>query len=392
MKNFVEFFAGVGLVREGLQQDNWECLFANDISQDKQDTYIKNFGATDFHLGDIWGLVDQSSIVPDDAFLYTASFPCTDLSVAGNRVGLAGVHSGTLNALFEILDKKEEQNCKPKMVLLENVKGFLTSNNGEDLISTIRLFTELGYFVDIIELDAAYFTPQSRQRVFIIAVEQQLAVNVMLLKDPDAVLDSWWAAFDQYPMLRSKKLKKVIQQSSDLNWGLFEFNFNHQINNRLSEVIEIDMPADSNLWWNEERQKHLFEQMNEAHKTKLIDSLDNDFLSYGTVYRRMRNGKSRAEYRTDGIAGCLRTPKGGSSKQILIQAGYGSWKVRLLTPREYARLRGVRDDFILPDNINKGLFAMGDAVCVPVIQFLSENILSRVYEYWRLELADLQDN
>ncbi len=383
MKNFIEFFAGVGLVREGLQQDNWECLFANDISHDKQETYIENFGDTDFHLGDIWDLVDQSSTIPDDAFLYTASFPCTDLSVAGNRAGLAGVHSGTLNALFEILDKKEQQNSKPKMVLLENVKGFLTSHNGEDLISTIRLFTELGYFVDIIELDAVYFTPQSRQRVFIIAVEQELAANVMLLKDPGAILDNWWASFDQYPMLRSEKLRKVIQQSGDLNWGLFEFNFEHQINNRLNEVIEIDIPDDSKLWWNEERQKHLFEQMNEAHKAKLKNALDNDFLSYGTVYRRMRKGKSTAEYRTDGIAGCLRTPKGGSSKQILIQAGFGTWKVRLLTPREYARLQGVRDDFILPENTNKGLFAMGDAVCVPVISFLSENILSPVYEHWR---------
>ena len=95
--------------------------------------------------------------------------------------------------------------------------------------------------------------------------------------------------------------------------------------------------------------------MNEAHTAKLKNALEKDFLSYGTVYRRMRKGKSTAEYRTDGIAGCLRTPKGGSSKQILIQAGFGVWKVRLLTPREYARLQGVRDDFILPTNAGSRL-------------------------------------
>jgi DNA (cytosine-5)-methyltransferase 1 len=93
----------------------------------------------------------------------------------------------------------------------------------------------------------------------------------------------------------------------------------------------------------------------------------------------MRYGKSMAELRTDGVAGCLRTPRGGSSKQILICAGKGSWSVRLLTPREYARLQGVRDTFLLPDNANKGYFAMGDAVCVPVIRFIAENILEKIY-------------
>ena len=82
-----------------------------------------------------------------------------------------------------------------------------------------------------------------------------------------------------------------------------------------------------------------------------------------------------AELRTDGIAGCLRTPRGGSSKQILVRAGNGGWGVRLLTPREYARLQGVRDSFVLPKNVNKGYFAMGDAVCVPAIEHLSKYAL-----------------
>jgi DNA (cytosine-5)-methyltransferase 1 len=100
----------------------------------------------------------------------------------------------------------------------------------------------------------------------------------------------------------------------------------------------------------------------------------------------MRSGKSMAELRTDGIAGCLRTPRGGSSKQILVCAGHGNWNVRLLTPREYARLQGVRDDFILPDNTNKGYFAMGDAVCVPAIEHLSKYALTPVYRTYMKEL------
>lgn len=118
------------------------------------------------------------------------------------------------------------------------------------------------------------------------------------------------------------------------------------------------------------------------HRYILDKMVSNNHLSYGTVFRRMRERRSTAELRTDGIAGCLRTPRGGSSKQILIQAGFGEWKVRLLNPREYARLQGVRDSFLLPDNMNKSFFAMGDAVCVPVIAFLSNQILSPIYEAW----------
>lgn len=62
-----------------------------------------------------------------------------------------------------------------------------------------------------------------------------------------------------------------------------------------------------------------------------------------------------------------------------MRAGKGDWKVRLLTPREYARLQGVRDCFKLPNNANKGYFAMGDAVCVPVIEYIAENILDYLY-------------
>jgi DNA (cytosine-5)-methyltransferase 1 len=384
MKTFVEFFAGVGLVREGLAIDDWTCQWANDISPDKKDTYISNFGDNHFHLGDIWDIAADTTRLPDNTFLYTASFPCTDLSVAGNRAGLAGEHSGTLNALFEILESKKNENNKPKVVLLENVKGFLTSHGGEDVRNTVNLFSELGYYVDIIELDASYFTPQSRQRVFMIAVDTDLARNLMLIKDPGLILDNWWSAFDREPILRSEKVRRIIEKYPELNWGLFDIAFRRETNNNLGEIIETCIPDDSKFWWNEERKAKLYAQMNKSHRTKLDDMMKNDCYSYGTVFRRMRKGKSTAEFRTDGIAGCLRTPRGGSSKQILIRVGYNSWSVRLLSPREYARLQGVRDTFKLPENQNKGFFAMGDAVCVPVIEFISVNILTPVYNYWHL--------
>ncbi len=379
MKNFVEFFAGVGLVREGLNQSDWNCVWANDISLDKQEIYIENFGDKDFWLGDIWDVAKDSNLIPDDTFLYTASFPCTDLSVAGGRAGLAGKESGTLNAIIEILKNKKNIGTAPKVVLLENVRGFLTSHKGKDVEQTVKYFTELGYYVDIIELDAIDFSAQSRPRVFVIAVEENLARKTMKIKNGIQLFDEWWADFEKIPYLRSEKIKNIILSNESLNWALLDIDLPPKSNSRLSDVIETEIPDDSTLWWNDERKNHVFHQMSENHKSNLQNMIEGDEYSYGAVYRRMRKGKSMAELRTDGYAGCLRTPRGGSSKQIVVRAGKGDWKVRLLTPREYARLQGVRDCFKLPSNANKGYFAMGDAVCVPVIEFIAENILDYLY-------------
>lgn len=380
MKNFVEFFAGVGLVREGLRKSNWNCIWANDISRDKQEVYIENFGSADFWLGDIWDFAKAPTLIPDCPFLYTASFPCTDLSVAGARAGLAGKASGTLNALIEIIRSKKNIGKAPKVVLLENVRGFLTSHQGKDIEQTVSFLSELGYFVDIIELDAINFSAQSRPRIFLIAVEEKLARKSMKIKNDIKNLYDWWSGFEKYPHLRPDKIKKIILNNESLNWAIFEIEPPQKSNHHLSYIIETETPEISKLWWSQEKKDHLFNQMSETHKITLNKIIKGCNYSYGTVYRRMRKGRSMAELRTDGYAGCLRTPKGGSSKQIVVRAGKNRWDVRLLTPREYARLQGVRDCFKLPENANKGYFAMGDAVCVPVIEFISQNILDPLYQ------------
>lgn len=84
-----------------------------------------------------------------------------------------------------------------------------------------------------------------------------------------------------------------------------------------------------------------------------------------------------AELRTDGIAGCLRTPKGGSGRQILFKAGFGDFFVRLITAREAARLMGA-DEYTITVPLNQALFGFGDAVCVPVVEWIADNYLTPV--------------
>lgn len=119
--------------------------------------------------------------------------------------------------------------------------------------------------------------------------------------------------------------------------------------------------------------------MSQRHRQIADKMINGREFSYGTVFRRVRNGKSMAELRTDGVAGCLRTPRGGSGRQILFKAGRGNYQVRLLTPRECGRLMGVRN-FNLDVPLNQALFGFGDAVCVPVVEWIATHYLNPIWK------------
>ncbi|MFO7820435.1 MAG: DNA cytosine methyltransferase, partial [Lentisphaeria bacterium] len=103
-KTVAEFFAGIGLMRMGLEQADWKVLFANDICPDKEQMYTDHFqsSATDFKRGDIHEL--KPDMIPE-CTLATASFPCTDLSLAGRREGLGGKGSSAFWGFINVLDQ-----------------------------------------------------------------------------------------------------------------------------------------------------------------------------------------------------------------------------------------------------------------------------------------------
>ena len=123
-KTFAEFFAGIGLMRMGLEREGWTISFANDIAADKYEMYSEHFRGAKSHfvLDDIHKL--SAEAIPTVA-LATASFPCNDLSLAGMRKGLDGKESSAYWGFVRILDEMGDR--RPPLVLLENVAGFLTS-------------------------------------------------------------------------------------------------------------------------------------------------------------------------------------------------------------------------------------------------------------------------
>lgn len=363
MRTVAEYFAGMGLVYEGLKQIGWQAVFANDIDPKKQELYVMNFGDDHFVLGDIYDLNPEE--VPS-SLLATASFPCIDLSLAGSRRGLAGEHSGTFWGFVRILEGMGTR--RPPLVMLENVPGFLTSHQGADFIAVIQALNRLGYRCDAFQVDAAHFVPQSRPRVFVVGAQGDLMPRYG---------DGTW---DRPAKLRPQALKQLLAANPQLNWGEVPLPELPLRQRDLADVLE-NIPEDSGLWWNTAEVQKLLDSMSDSHRQKAETMAQGTEYSYGTVYRRVRQGITRGELRTDGIAGALRTPRGGSSRQFLFVAGKGRYMARVLTGREYGRLQGVRDSYRL-DGVsdNHARFGFGDAVCVDVIRWIAENCLNPLAE------------
>ena len=350
-KTFAEFFAGIGLMRIGLERAGWHIAFANDIDEDKWQMYREHFGNTGEFIVDDVHKIDASAVPA--VGLATASFPCNDLSLAGARKGLAGEQSSAFWGFVEVLKKMGAK--RPPMVLLENVTGFLTSHDGNDFRDALLALNRLGYAVDAFIIDAVRFVPQSRQRLFVVGTRTE---EVSAVNETPKFYES---------DCRPPALADFILWNPEINWRIREMPRLPESKLELASVLENVSP-NSQIWWSKDRCDYLLNQMSAKHRAVADEMIRGTKTTYGTVFRRVRNGKSMAELRTDGIAGCLRTPRGGSGRQILFAAGRGRFAVRLLTARECARLMGA-DDFKINVPLNQALFGFGDAVCVPVTNF-----------------------
>lgn len=361
-----EYFAGIGLVRMGLQPHGWKVIFANDFAPKKFEMYQEFFPDADEHykVEDIFNL--NPAEIPQTT-LATCSFPCIDLSLAGNMNGIMkGNHSSAFWGFVNIL--KAQGDSAPPLVMVENVPGWLHSNKGDDFRVTVQALNKLGYFCDVFVLDALRFTPQSRLRVFLIGSKL-----VTTPTSPDLILK-------RPKSLLSEQLKKSIETNRDLLWFYNELPEPPPANKSgLSKIIE-SLESSNKRWWTRDEVKRHYEMMADSHRERVEKLISNNETTYRTFYRRRRAGVQRAEVRDDDLSGCLRTAVGGSGKQFLIEAGKGQLKMRAMTPREYARLQGVPDSYNISINGVQALTGFGDAVCVPAISWIAQNVLNPLAE------------
>jgi DNA (cytosine-5)-methyltransferase 1 len=209
-------------------------------------------------------------------------------------------------------------------------------------------------------LSAVHWTPQSRPRLFVVASQRRGPAP----RDFAFVSDA-----------RPEGLVRFIRSHPEIDWNLRELPPLPAPAMRLEAVLE-KLPDDDPHWWSRERADYFLSQLSERHAAIARDMIAGQTTRYATAFRRVRKGRSMAELRNDGFAGCLRTPRGGSGRQILFQAGGGDYAVRLLTARECARLQGVPDSYVIDAPLNQALFGFGDAVCVPAIEWIAEHVLT----------------
>lgn len=359
------------MARAGLGS-GWQCLFANDFDHKKVEVYRRNWSRPNDDMmvhGDVAALsIDQ---MPGEADLVWASFPCQDLSLAGGGAGLKGDRSGTFWPFWGHMKALTEAERAPRMIVLENVCGALTSHQGKDFVGLCNALTCGGYRVGALVVDAAHFVPQSRPRLFIIALRKDISPpKGVISAEPSG---KWYGA----------SLKRAYERLPDdvkADWLWWALPAPGARKKRFLDVIE-ENPRDV-TWHSVDETSKLIGMMSPVNRAKLEKVQKAKKIAVGAVYKRTRyvGGEKvqRAEVRFDNLSGCLRTPAGGSSRQLIMLVEGNSIRSRLISSRETARLMGLKDDYVLPNNYTEAYHLTGDGVVVDVVRHIARHLLEPV--------------
>jgi DNA (cytosine-5)-methyltransferase 1 len=367
-KTAVELFAGIGLVHEAIYPLGWKVVLANDNDPKKSNAYQANYPDVPFNLEDVRRL-DLRELPAVQ--LITASFPCVDLSQAGNREGLNGEHSSLVRTFLDKVGELVSVRKKPEFLLVENVPNLLSIHEGAALDEILHTLAGLKYGFDLVQVDAKHFTPQSRNRVFIIAVD--LARHELNQR-----------AFPS-DNLHRHKVRDAYLRHPKLPWFFFDFPPMPARQLSLRDILE-DVPAKDSSWWDEKQMEYFWTLLEHDHKIRLKSVLATGTNHVFTAVRRLRRRRKREQIfniRFDGLASCLRTPRGGSSTQYVILTANGKIQGRRLTGLEAARLQGVclpdySPDYKLVGSETDVRFAFGDAVCVPALKWVVEHSIEEL--------------
>ncbi|KJS14397.1 MAG: cytosine methyltransferase [Hoeflea sp. BRH_c9] len=369
MATFYEFFAGGGMARAGLGTD-WTCVFANDFDTKKAASYALNWGDDHLKVGDVAAITTTE--LPGNADLAWASFPCQDLSLAGAGAGLQGARSGTFWPFWKLMKTLGTEGRAPRLIALENVCGALTSHGGKDFAAIGAALTGAGYRYGAVVIDAVDFIPQSRPRLFIVGVHISVPIPHNLtgpVPDPEWHSPALIEAYDG--------LAKRCRDA----WIWWKLPAPPARNTVFADLIEENPQGVA--WHSREQTCKLLDMMSAVNRAKVAAAKTAGRRMVGAIYKRTRldgagEKVQRAEIRFDDIAGCLRTPAGGSSRQVIMLIDGSKLRSRLLSPREAARLMGLPDEYRLPNNYNEAYHLSGDGVAVPVVRFLAANILEPI--------------
>ncbi len=320
---FIDLFAGIGGFRLALQNLGGKCVFTSEWDKEAQKTYKANFGETPF--GDITK-EDIKSYIPNDFDILCAGFPCQAFSIAGKRGGFEDTRGTLFFDVAEIIKRKQ-----PKAIFLENVKGLRNHNSGKTLATILNVLrNDLDYFVPEPEIINAkdYGVPQNRERIYIIGFHKDTGVTNF-----------------KYP--------------KPLN-----------IKTSFSDIKESKAPPT---------------------KYYLSKQYLNTLKNHKASHESKGNGFGYAIIPDNGISNAIVVGGMGRERNLVIDHRITNFTpttnikgevnregVRKMTPREWARLQGFPDNFLIPVSDASAYKQFGNSVAVPAIQATAEKIIKLI--------------
>jgi len=317
---FIDLFAGIGGFRIAMQNLGGKCIFTSEWDSKAKVTYRANFGEEPF--GDITK-EETKSYIPDNFDLLCAGFPCQAFSIAGRRGGFEDTRGTLFFDVAEIIRRK-----KPKAIFLENVKGLRGHDKGKTLATILNVLrNELGYYVPEPEIINAkdYGVPQKRERIFIVGFRKDLKIETFDYPEPSKSPVAFEDVKEEEPVsvkyylsdtyLNTLKKHKARHLGKGNGFGY--------------AVIADDEIANSVVCGGMGRERNLV--------------LDHRITDYTPVTH------IKGEVNREGI--------------------------RKMTPREWARLQGFPDNFLIPVADASAYKQFGNSVAVPAIQATAEKII-----------------
>lgn len=320
---FIDLFAGIGGFRLALQNLGGKCVFTSEWDKEAKRTYRANFGETPF--GDITK-EETKSYIPDGFDVLCAGFPCQAFSIAGKRGGFEDTRGTLFFDVAEIIKRKQ-----PKAIFLENVKGLRNHNGGKTLATILNVLrNDLGYFVPEPQIVNAkdFGVPQNRERIYIVGFHKDTGINEF-----------------NYPKPLDKKVT-------------------------FADIKEKEVPAT----------KYFL-------STQYVQTLEN----HKARHESKGNGFGYAIIPDDGISNAIVVGGMGRERNLVldhritdftptthIKGTVNREGIRKMTPREWARLQGFPDNYLIPVADASAYKQFGNSVAVPAIQATANELLKLI--------------
>ena len=320
---FIDLFAGIGGFRMAMQNLGGKCVFTSEWDKEAQKTYRANYGEVPF--GDITNQ-QIKNYIPEEFDLLCAGFPCQAFSIAGKRGGFDDTRGTLFFDVAEIIKKH-----KPKAIFLENVKGLRSHDKGKTLETILNVLrNDLGYYVPEPQVVNAknFGVPQNRERIYIVGFRQ------------------------------------------DLNISSFEYPEPYENNVTFEKVKEENVPPT----------KYFL-------STQYVQTL----INHKARHESKGNGFGYAIIPDDGVANAIVVGGMGRERNLVLDHRITDYTptthikgtvnregIRKMTPREWARLQGFPDNYIIPVADASAYKQFGNSVAVPAIQATANKILELI--------------